>query len=148
MGLEIVPVSFSEAAEFVEEHHAHHGAPQGWKFGCGVEKSGELVGVVMVGRPVSRHYDDGRTLEVNRCCTTGAKNAASKLYAAAWRAARALGYERLITYTLAGREDGTSLVAAGWDPLHRTEGGSWSRESRPREDDHPTEPKLLWEAPT
>jgi len=72
-----------------------------------------LVGVAMVGRHVARHYDDGHTLEVNRTCTDGTPNANSALYAAAWRAAKALGYQRLITYTQAG-ESGSSLTGAGW----------------------------------
>jgi hypothetical protein len=67
----------------------------------------------MVGRPVARHYDDGRTLEVNRTCTDGTPNANSALYGAAWRVAKAMGYRRLITYTQDG-ESGASLRAAAW----------------------------------
>ena len=72
--------------------------------------------------PYRRHLDDGRTLEVTRCCTDGAKNAASMLYGAAWRATKALGYRRLITYTLA-EEPGTSLRAAGWTVVAESPGG-------------------------
>jgi hypothetical protein len=42
------------------------------------------------------------------------------LYGAIARAARALGYRRLITYTLAS-ESGTSLRAVGWHPNQRPE---------------------------
>src|SRR5262249_45822417 len=109
MPLVLQPVTFREACAFVARHHGHHKPPRGWKFGVGVAGGDQLVGVAMVGRPVSRHLDDGRTLEVLRCCTDGsAPNAASKLYAACWRAARALGYERLVSYTVA-QEAGTSL---------------------------------------
>ena len=69
------------------------------------------MGVVIVGRPVSRYLDDGWTLEVNRLCTDGSRNACSMLYGAAWRAARAMGYKRLITYILES-ECGASKRAA------------------------------------
>jgi hypothetical protein len=113
MSLRVVPVSFREASVFVAALHRHHRPPRGTKFCLGVADGDQLVGVAMVGRPVARHYDDGLTLEVNRTCTDGTKNANSMLYGAAWRAARALGYRRLITYTQAG-ESGASLRAAGW----------------------------------
>jgi hypothetical protein len=104
-----------------------------------------VVGVVTVGRPVARMLDNGYTLEVTRCCTDGTPHACSKLYAAAWRATRALGYRRLITYTLA-EEPGTSLTAAGWRVVGQTSGGSWSCPSRPRVDLAPLGQKKLWEA--
>ena len=112
--LAVVPVTFRQAAAFVDEHHRHHGAPRGMKFALGLAQADELVGVAMIGRPVARHYDDGLTLEVNRTCIAGdVPNGNSMLYGAAWRAARAMGYRRLITYTQAG-ESGASLRAAGW----------------------------------
>jgi hypothetical protein len=141
----VQPIEFAEAAEFVKRHHSHHQAPQGWKFGLAVNDGEKVVGVAMVGRPVSRMLDNGWTLEVIRCCTDGTPHVASKLYAAAWRAARALGYQRLITYTLI-EEAGTSLKAAGWKALYETSGGSWNREGRPRVDTAPTGQKRLWEA--
>lgn len=145
--LALCPVDFATAVAFIAQHHRHHLPPVGWKFGVGVQADGELVGVVTVGRPVARALDDGLTLEVTRHCTRdGAPtNAASMLYGAAWRAAKALGYRRLITYTLAS-EAGTSLTAAGWRSLYETPGRSWSVPSRPRTDQHPLGPKTLWEA--
>jgi hypothetical protein len=115
MSLEIVPRrNFREAKAFIAEHHRHHKPPRGWKFGVGIaDETGQLVGVATVGRPVAPAFDDGWTLEVNRTCTTGEKNANSMLYGAAWRAAKALGYRRLITYTQEG-ESGASLRAAGY----------------------------------
>ena len=143
--LSLCPVSWDEACEFVTKHHRHHKPPTGWKFGIGVsDETGMLRGVIVVGRPVARKLDNGTTLEVTRCCTDGAKNAASMLYGAAWRAASALGYRRLITYTLI-TEPGTSLRAAGWRDLYVTPGRSWSVPSRPREDKHPLGQKQLWE---
>lgn len=142
--LRIVPVSLAEANAFVGSHHRHHSPVVGHKFSIGAS-NGELRGVAIVGRPVSRNRDDGFTLEVTRLCTDGTKNACSMLYAAAWRAARAMGYERLGTYILAS-EDGTSLRAAGWRFVYATKGGSWARDGRAREDKHPLEGKSLWEA--
>lgn len=144
MKLRAVPVEFGEAAAFVRLHHRHHTPPVGHKFSIGAELNGELVGVVIVGRPVARRRDDGRTLEVTRLCTIGEKNACSFLYGAAARAAFALGYSRIGTYILK-REPGTSLAAAGWRLIGETPGRSWSVPSRWRDDKHPLEPKLLFE---
>lgn len=143
--LTIQPISFPEAAAFIRTHHRHHKPPVSWKFGIAVNDGTRVVGVVTVGRPVSRVLDNGWTLEVTRCCTDGTPHVASKLYAAAWRAARAMGYRRLVTYTLA-EESGTSLKAAGWNVLYQTAGRSWDCPSRPRVDTHPLGQKTLWEA--
>lgn len=143
--LSLQPITYAEAARFIQDHHRHHLPPQGWKFGIGVNDGERVRGVVTVGRPVARALDNGVTLEVTRCCTDGARNAASMLYGAAWRAAKALGYQRLITYTLEA-EPGVSLRAAGWKALYETPGRSWSVPSRPRVDTHPLGQKTLWEA--
>jgi len=144
--LELQPISYPEACAFIKEHHSHHLPPQGWKFGIAVNDGEKIVGVVTVGRPVARHHDDGWTLEVTRCCTDGTKNAASKLYAAASRACHALGYKRLITYTLL-EEPGTCLRVAGWKVISISHGGTWNRKARPRIDKHQTGQKRLWEGP-
>jgi len=113
VSLTVVPLSIRQAAAFVELHHRHNKPPRGCKFAIGVcTADGTLVGVAMVGRPIARSLDDGLTIEVNRTCTDGTRNANSCLYAAAWRIARAMGYRRLITYTRAD-EPGASLRAAG-----------------------------------
>ena len=111
--MKIVPISFSQAKAFVAANHRHNKPPVGWKFGVGLEKNGALVGVAMAGRPIARHFDDGFTLEVNRTCTDGTRNANSALYGAVWRAAKAMGFVRCLTYTQAD-ETGASLRAAGW----------------------------------
>lgn len=131
--LTVVPVTFADACEFVTMWHRHHLPPPGHIFRMGVATDdGVLRGVALVGRPVARNYDDGRTLEVNRTATDGTANANSALYGAAWRAAKALGYSRLITYTQAG-ESGSSLRAAGWKVLaQRPARVGWSVPSRPR----------------
>jgi len=143
--MQLTPISLKEANQFVSEHHRHHGPVVGHKFSLAVEQDGEIVGVAIVGRPVARGLDDGYTLEVNRCCTTGGNNACSMLYGASWRAAKALGYQRLITYIL-DTETGSSLTAANWKLVHEVKGRSWDTPSRPRIDTHPLQNKLMFEA--
>jgi hypothetical protein len=145
--LAAAPISFDDAAQFVRLHHRHNTPPVGHKFSIAAMAGQEVVGVVIVGRPVSRRRDDGLTLEVTRLCTVGHPNACSFLYGRAAKAAFALGYRRIGTYTLKS-EPGTSLKAAGWTLLGETPGKSWSVPSRPRDDKHPLEPRLIWEAPT
>lgn len=140
-----MPMSLREARAYVDRVHRHHRAPQGGLFAIGLEDAGAVVGCAIVGKPVARMLDDDYTAEVTRLATDGSKNACSMLYAAAWRAARAMGYRRLVTYIL-GTEPGTSLDAAGWTLVGTSGGGSWNRAGRPRVDTHPTEPKLRWEA--
>ena len=144
MSLQIVPISLAEANAFVERHHRHHKRVQGHKFSIGCANGDGIVGIAIIGRPVARKLDNGWTLEVTRLCTNGAKNACSKLYAAAWRACRAMGYKKLVTYIL-DTEQGTSLRAAGGRCVGKTQGGNWSRKSRPRVDKHPTQGKLRFE---
>jgi hypothetical protein len=144
--LEIVPVTLKEANAFVAQHHRHHKPTTGHKFSIAVGDvaKDKIVGVAIVGRPVSRRLDDGWTLEVNRLCTDGTKNACSMLYAAAWRAARAMGYKKLITYILES-EKGTSLKAAGWKCMGKCGGLRWTGERRPEVDLYPAQMKIKWE---
>jgi hypothetical protein len=144
VSLVITPISISDASEFIRQHHRHHSAPQGGLFAVSASLAGEIVAVAIIGRPVARMLQDGWTAEVIRLASTGVRNACSILYGAAWRAAKALGYKRLITYIL-DTEPGTTLKAAGWKLVGSAGGGSWSRESRPRVDRHPTQGKFLWE---
>lgn len=143
--LKIVPCRLNYANAFVEKHHRHHKPVRGHKFSIAVaDYEGIIHGVAIIGRPVSRVLDNGQTLEVTRLATDGCKNACSALYSAARRAAKAMGYRLLITYTL-DTESGVSLRAAGWKCVGQTRGGSWSCPSRQRIDKHPTQPKLRWE---
>lgn len=143
MKLEIVPIFQKEAFAFVKKFHRHHIAPVGSVFQVGLSDGDNLVGVAIVGRPVSRHLDNGFTLEVTRLCTDGSINACSMLYSACWRIGRELGYKKMITYILAS-ETGSSLKGAGWYLVGQRGGGSWSVPSRPRKDKHPLTKKLLW----
>lgn len=143
--IELQPITYREACNFIADHHRHHLPPQGWKFGIACNDGEKVVGVITIGRPVARLLDDGWTLEVTRCATDGTRNAPSMLYGAAKRAAFAMGYKRLITYTL-DTEPGTSLLAAGYKLVGIAGGRSWNREGRPRVDKHPIGQKKLWEA--
>ena len=147
--LTVTPIDFAEANAFVQTYHRHHRPMPGCKFCIAVsDAEGKVRGVAMVGRPVARLLDTGWTLEVNRVCTDGARNACSMLYGAAWRAAKALGYRKLITYTLP-EEGGASLRAAGWKLIATKDTeANWERRGRPTYD--PAKyifgQKSLWEA--
>ena len=140
----IVPMTISDAKEFVAQHHRHHKPPQGALFAVGLSQGDEIIGAAIVGRPVARRSDDGWTAEVTRLATSGERNACSMLYRACWRAACAMGYRRLVTFTLA-TEPGASLRGAGFRLVGTTPGKSWSVKSRPRVDKHPLQEKLKWE---
>ena len=144
MKLSHIRIGLDEANAFVEQHHRHHKPVVGHLFSLGAVASDKIVGVAIVGRPVSRFRDDGLTAEVTRLCTDGTKNACSFLYGAAARAAFALGFKRIGTYILKS-EPGSSLTAAGWRLIGETPGRSWSVPSRPRVDKHPLQIKLLFE---
>lgn len=131
------PISLCLARPFVTAIHRHHDAPQGGKFALSALHDGKLVGVAIVGRPTSRVLDDGWTAEVIRVATDGTRNASSFLYGAAKRAAQAMGYRKIITYTLP-EESGASLRAVGWNRMGVAGGGTWNRATRPRIDKHPT----------
>jgi len=143
-----VPVTLHTAAAFITAHHRHLRPPAGHRFAIGAAVGDQLVGVVVVGRPVARMLDDGLTAEVTRLCTTAAPNACSLLLGAARRAAHAIGYRRLVTYTRAD-EPGTSLRAAGWRRIaDRPARPGWHTPSRPRARtgaEHVA--RVLWKAP-
>lgn len=144
VSVELIPITQREAFAFVRRHHRHHQPPIGSLFQIAVAREGEVAGVAIVTRPVSRMLDDGWTAEVGRVATDGTPNACSMLYGACWRACRAMGYRKLVTYTLPS-EGGASLRGAGWRCVGKAGGGSWSRKGRPRVDLHPTQEKLRWQ---
>lgn len=143
--LALVPIALDDANAFIARHHRHHPPARGCICCVAVARGEQVVGVAIIGRPVARRMQDGWTAEVTRVATDGTRNACSKLYGACWRAVRALGYRRLITYTLP-TEGGASLLGAGWRLLGEAGGGSWDRAARPRVDRHPTQTKWRWEA--
>lgn len=144
MSLEVRPISFHPAVEFVKQYHRHHGATSGCKWCLGAYDNGKLVGVAICCRPVARKLDDGTVCEVARLCTDGTRNACSLLYGASARVAKAMGYKKIITYIL-DSESGTSLRASGWELEEEKCGGkSWNVPSRPRTDKAPTCFKQRW----
>ena len=137
-------MTLATANAFVKAHHRHHGIAAGYKFSIGlIDDMGDLRGVVVVGRPVARHYDDGYTAEVTRMCTDGIRNGCSFLYSAAARTAREMGYTKIITYILES-ENGVSLRASGWKYDGIRGGGSWDSPNRKRVDKAPTCKKKLY----
>lgn len=147
--LRIVPCDIKAAREFVAMHHRTH-AKLGavYRFAVGLALDDELVGVALIANPVSSGLCDGLTLEVSRTCLAGeVPNGNSMLYGAAWRAAKALGYRRLVTYTQ-GDESGASLRGAGWRVIaERRPRPGWDMPSR-RRVSHGNDniPRTLWEA--
>lgn len=142
--MELCPVTLKTANEYVKEHHRHHGSVVGHKFSIGAAKDGVLVGVAICGRPVSRVLDDGYTLEVTRLCTDGTPNVCSMLYGAAYRAARAMGYKKVVTYIL-DTETGSSLKAAGYKCEGKAGGVEWTGKRKPKKpEQYPHQLKTRW----
>ena len=132
----VVPLNITEANQFVLSFHRHNKPTVVGKFALGVAFDSELVGVAIVGRPICRHLDKDGTAEVLRTCTNNKapKGAVSKLYAACWRAWRAMGGQKIITYTLKS-ESGASLRGAGWAVVYesKTNNNPWNSKTRQRE---------------
>lgn len=148
MSLRLVPLRQRDAAAFVQMWHRHNAPPPGDLFRVGVaDENDTLVAVGVAGRPVARNYDDGGTVEVTRIASDGTRNACSMLYGALTRAAYALGYHRVITYTRSD-EPGASLRAANWKVIgEREPRRGWSTPSRPRDNDtYDAIGRTLWEA--
>lgn len=140
--MEIIPLSLKVANEYVAVNHRHHKPVRGCKFCIGLSDGNELKGVAICGRPVSRHLDDGTVLEINRLCVDGTRNACSMLYGACVRIARAMGYHKVITYTLQS-EDGASLKASNFKNDGVAGGEIWTG-TRKRDNGVPKEKKTRW----
>lgn len=137
-------VPFHKASAFIEEHHRHHKPPQGGIVCLGLFESDDLVGVAVLGRPVARLAQDGKTAEITRLCVLPhVKHAASALAGRVRRVAQALGYERVLTYTLQS-EGGASLRAVGATNDGPAGGGEWNRKGRPRAAALVPEVKVRW----
>ena len=153
--MELWPITIQTAKAYVADLHRHHKPPLSGLFALAAAKNGQMVGVIIVGRPVARPFDNGITAEVTRCCTDGTRNACSFLYGAAWKAARTLGYRRMLTYTLP-EEGGGSLRGAGWTCDYRTKPGrAWNDRWNPatgtldkRANEHPLGAKDRWTVQT
>ena len=123
--LTVRPCSLVEANRVVSLHHSHHRPVVGHRFSISAWGDGEMVGVIIVGNPVAPALCDGTTFEVTRLCVIGHHpNAASKLLGAAWRAARAMGVLRMVSYTRAD-EHGGCYQASGWRVAAAVRGRAW-----------------------
>lgn len=121
--MQVYQIEFSMAASFVNLHHRHNKAPQGHKFSLGLFVDFRLVGVAIVGRPVSRRLDNGGICEITRVCVLeGIRNGCSKLYAYCCRFAKKIGYKKVITYIRVS-EFGASLKASGFSLEAENVGG-------------------------
>lgn len=141
--MKISPITFKAASAYINQYHRHHKASVGCKFCISVvDDNGQLHGVAVCGRPVSRHLDDGETLEINRVCTDGERNACSILYGACCRIAKEMGYSKVITYILAS-ENGASLKASNFICEGEAGGTHWTG-ARNRGQDIPAEMKTRW----
>lgn len=140
--MEIRPITFKEASEFINKNHRHHKATVGCKFCVGLYENERLIGCAVCGRPVSRFLDNGVTCEINRLCTDGTRNACSKLYGACCRIAKEMGYKKIITYILES-EDGASLKASNFI-CEGTAGGTHWTGKRNKGQDIPREMKTRW----
>lgn len=132
-----------KAKKYIQRNHRHHKPPTGDIFRVAAYEDDWLVGVVMVGRPVSRMLQDGETCEVIRLCTDGTPNTCSFLYGKAARIAKEMGFRKIVTYILEN-ESGTSLKASGWVNEGQAGGGSWNKPNRKRTDKSPTCKKQRW----
>jgi hypothetical protein len=123
--LHLLPVTIGEANDFVRSYHRHNKPVVSARFAIGASDGAAMVGVAIVGRPVARKLQDGVTAEVVRCCTLedAPKGTPSFLYAACWRAWRAMGGAKLLTYTLQS-EGGASLRGAGWTLIAELKAGN------------------------
>ena len=144
MPLNIKPCHLRAARDYVGRYHRHSIPPVGGKFAVACYDGDRLCGVAICGRPVARYLDDGLTLEVNRLCTDGTKNACSFLYGAAARAAKVLGYHRIVTYIL-DTESGVSLRASGWRCAGLAGGREWTGKRRPPEPLYSAQMKYRYE---
>lgn len=141
--LTIRPIHLKAANEYIAAHHRHNIPTVGGKFAVSCYDGDRLCGVAICGRPVSRRLDDGVTLEIYRNCTDGTYNACSKLYGACVRVGAAMGYQKIITYTLAS-EPGTSLRASGFTCEGLAGGQAWTGSRRRNYYISPPERKLRW----
>lgn len=142
--IRLAPITLRKANAYIAELHRHHKPARGCLICVSAISDDGIHGVAIAGRPVARMASDGYTAEVTRCCTDGTANIPSMLYRALWRAVKAVGYKKLLTYTLP-EESGASLRGAGFSLIGQAGGGSWSRPGRPRHDHHPVQPKQRWE---
>ena len=142
--LRAVPLTLAEANQVVGALHRHHKPCTGHRFSIGViDAEGTVRGVAIAGRAVARNTDQRMVLEVSRVATDGTRNACSLLLGACARAARAMGFTSIQTFTLP-EEGGASLRGAGWQCVGEAGGGEWSSPTRARKPSQRPDIKAKW----
>jgi hypothetical protein len=142
--LTVRPCTLKQANDLVSAIHRHHKPVVGHRFSLALYDGDRLVAVAICGRPVARKCDPYSTLEILRCASDGTHNAISRLYGAICRAADAMGYDSVQTYTLP-EEGGSSLMASGFEFAGECGGGQWEHtDGKPRRTDQPTGVKWKW----
>ena len=164
--MKVQPITVTDACKLVLKWHKHHKPPMGGLFAASVAtEAGVVVGVAIAGRPVARHLMNGTTVEITRVAVDREsdenRNACSMLYGAIRKAAAALGYVKVITYTLES-ETGASVRAAGFRAVAKTnKSDGWMTHpkvsttppllalaaGKEPELHFPSEPKVRWEWP-
>lgn len=145
--LTVIPISIKCANTFVARWHRHNKPIRVARFACAcVDQQGDVHGVAIFGTPSAPGLMDGLTGEVLRVATDGTRNACSILYGACRKAAFALGYKRVITYTL-HTESQSSLKAVGFKLVDCNAGGRpWTNRKGRKAQDVSMQPKNRWEA--
>tara|TARA_Y100000590_G_C15725159_1_gene1014949 strand:- start:2695 stop:3171 length:477 start_codon:yes stop_codon:yes gene_type:complete len=149
---EAYPLSLKQAKRFVSENHSHNKAPHVHIFSIGVKYKGKPVGVGCVALPSARALMDGYSCEITRLCVSddAPKNACSFLYGRLCRAAFAMGYLRIYTYSLES-ERSSSIKASGFkiDSYSRNKPNFRKRRQTYQTriigtSDYPLESKIRW----
>jgi hypothetical protein len=128
------PATRDEVNELVRLWHRHHNPVQGCRFAAIASVDGEDVGAMIVGRPEAPAFDQRVVAEVTRLALRATVkddprmyNVGSRLLGAAWRAHKALGGGRMVSYVRID-ETGSVYKAAGWEPVAETEPRDWCQE--------------------
>lgn len=138
-------IDLKSANNYVEKYHRHNLPTQGYIFAIGLFENDIVIGVAICGRPVARLLDDGKTIEILRVCTRGARNANSQLYSYAKKLSIKKGFKRVITYTLYS-ESGASLRAISAQPTKVSNGNrQWTNRPNRRFQEVVSQPKIRWE---
>ena len=135
MNFKVIPLTLKESNDFVTAHHSHNKKVQGYKFAIGALFKNKLVGVAIAGRPVSATLDNKKTIELLRSCVLddAPKNTNSFLYGRVWRIAVAMGYEKMVTYTLM-KEQGSACKAIGMKIVGQTRDSSKAWAAKKKQD--------------
>lgn len=128
--IDLRPLTRDQANAWIDAHHRHHPPVTAHRFAIGAFVDGRMVGAIVIASPTAQALNDGLTFEVTRlCCVGGQHNVASRLIGSAYRASKAMGVRRLVSYTRHD-ESGCCFQAAGWCPVAPVKGRPWHRNER------------------